>query len=336
MLRVPRLLNLLLFLLTVSTGRAAPVAAAAAPPDTLRPLSPDRLLRYTYANDLWFRTDYYFTQGMSLTLVHPLLARLPVRNLLPAGAAGSTQHHGLTLHYDGFTPLRIQDPFIRVGDRPYASYIYAAFFRVSTPAAQRSRLTSALDVGFMGPAAGAKEFQTAIHRRTGSPLPRGWDFQMRTAPVLGYRLGYEKLLLTAPGHAELLGSATASLGTLYTYAGAGTQLRAGWLNLYFAGLEGLSSRASRAGERRWQLYAQAGAEARAVGYDATLQGGIFTNDNPYELPARAVRRLVLRTSGSVVLAHNGLSLALRAVQVSPEFRAARTHRWNQLALAVAF
>ena len=334
MLRVPRplLLTLFLLLLAASAGFAAP----APPPDTLRPLSPDRLLRYTYANDLWFRTDYYFTQGMSLTLVHPWLARLPGRRLLPAGAAGSTQHHGLSLHYDGFTPLRIQDAFIRVGDRPYASYLYATFFRVSTLAARRGRLTSALEVGFMGPGAGGKGFQTAIHRRTGSPIPRGWDFQMRTAPVLGYRLGYEKLLLAAPRHAELLGSAAASLGTLYTYAGAGAQLRAGWLNPYFANLGGVSGPAGRAGRRRWQLYTELGLEGRLIGYDATLQGGVFRNDNPYELPARDVRRLVLRPSGSVVLAYQGLSLALRAAQVSPEFRAGRRHRWNQLVISGAF
>ena len=49
-------------LLTLLLSAAAPAPPAARPapppPDTLRPLSPDRLLRYTYANDFWFRTDY--------------------------------------------------------------------------------------------------------------------------------------------------------------------------------------------------------------------------------------------------------------------------------------
>ena len=157
--------------------------AAPAPADTLRPGSPARLLRYTYANDLFFRTDYYFTQGMTLTLVHPALARLPVRHLLAAGPRGSTQHHGLTLRYDGFTPLRIQDAFIRVGDRPYAAYFYASFFRISNQPARHQRLTTALEIGFIGPAAGGKELQTAIHRVTGNAEPRGWDYQIRNAPI---------------------------------------------------------------------------------------------------------------------------------------------------------
>ena len=206
-----RLLILLFLCLSGFAGRAAP----STPADTLHPISPDRLLRYTYANDLFFRTDYYFTQGMTLTLVHLALARLPVRHLLAAGPQGSTQYHGLTLRYDGLTPLRIQDAFIRVGDRPYAAFLYASFFRVSNQPVRHQRLTTALEIGFIGPAAGGKELQTFLHRVTGNAAPRGWDYQIRNAPIIGYRTELEQQLATGR-HAELLGKAEASLGTLYT------------------------------------------------------------------------------------------------------------------------
>lgn len=320
-----------LFLLLLSLGsRAAPV-----PPDTLRPLSPDRLLRYTYANDLFFRTDYYFTQGMTLTLVHPALARLPTRHLLAAGPPGSTQYYGLVLRYDGFTPLRIQDPFIRVGDRPYAAYGYASFFRVSNQPARHQRLTTALEIGFIGPAAGGKELQTTIHRITGNAEPRGWDYQIRNAPIVGYRVAFEKQLAAAAGQLEVLGSAEASLGTLYTYAGTGLRGRAGRLNPYFANL-GVAGPGRRAGLRSWQLYGQGTLEGRLIGYDATLQGGAFTTNNPYTLAAGTVHRAILRGAGGVVLAHEGLSFAATATWVSPEFVGGRTHRWGQLGVAVAF
>ncbi|WP_310394896.1 lipid A deacylase LpxR family protein [Hymenobacter sp.] len=313
--------------------RASP-ARATAPPDTLRPVSADRLLGYTYANDLFFRTDYYFTQGMTLTLVHPALARSPVRYLLPGGARGSQQHHGITLRYDGFTPLRIQDPFIRVGDRPYAAYVYASFFRVSTRPG-RQRLTTALEAGFIGPAAGGKELQTAIHRVTNNSEPRGWGNQVRNDLVLGYRGAFEKQLLAIPGRAELLGSAEASLSTLYTYAGTGVRLRAGRLNPYLANL-GVAGPQSRASLRRWQLYGQATFEARLVGYNATLQGGIFTDANPYTIAADDVRRALLRGTGGVVLACGGFSFAATGTWVSPEFAGGRPHRWGQLGITAAF
>ena len=324
-----RLPTLLLLSLAALASRAAP-----APADTLRPLSPDRLLTYAYANDLFFRTDYYFTQGMTLTLVHPALARLPVRHLLVAGPRGSTQCHGLTLRYDGFTPLRIQDEFIRVGDRPYAAYLYASFFRVSNQPTRHFRLTTALEIGFIGPAARGKELQTAIHRVTGNAAPRGWGYQMRNAPIVGYRVEFEQQL-AANRFAELLGKAEASMGTLYTYAGTGLHLRAGQLKPYFTDL-GLSKSASPDSRESWQLYGQAALEARLIGYDATLQGSLFRADDPYTLPAGDVRRAVLRSSGGLVLAHGALRFEATATWVSPEFAGGRPHRWGQLALTRAF
>ena len=319
-----RPLFLLFLVLLGFSSRAAPV-----PADTLHPIGPDRLLSYTYANDLFFRTDYYFTQGMTLTLVHPALARLPVRHLLLSGPRGSTQHYGLRLRYDGFTPLRIQDPFIRLGDRPYAAYGYASFFRISNQPARHQRLTTALELGFIGPAAGGKELQTAIHRATGNAEPRGWDFQIRNAPIVGYRLAFEKQLAAASGHVELLGTTEASLSTLYTYASTGLRLRAGRLNPYFSSL-GL------AGQSSWQLYGQATLEGRLIGYDATLQGGLFTSNDPYTLAAGAIRRTVLRSSGGLVLAHEKLSFEATATWTSPEFTGGRTHRWGLLGVTVAF
>ncbi|SFQ76846.1 lipid A deacylase LpxR family protein [Hymenobacter arizonensis] len=323
------------FLFVWLLANACPAWATTAPTDTLRPTSPDRLLRYTYANDFFYRTDYYFTQGMTLTLVLPSLARLPTQRFLLRGPAGSTQHHGLTLHYDGFTPLRIQDPFIRVGDRPYAAYMYASFFRVSSQPAQRQRLTSAVEIGFIGPAALAKEFQTAIHRATNDPTPRGWDYQIQTDAVLGYRLQYERQLLAAGRVAEVIGTAEASLSTLYTYASTGAQLRVGLLQPYFSSL-GVAGTTSRAGHPQWQLYAHTSLEGRLVGYNATLQGGLFNQSNPYVLPASAVERALLRNTTGLVLAYQGFSLAANSTWVSPEFKGARTHQWGQLAITAAF
>ncbi|WP_426060558.1 lipid A deacylase LpxR family protein [Hymenobacter sp. B1770] len=323
------------FLLVWLLTGASHAWAAPAPPDTLHPTSPDRLLRYTYANDFFYRTDYYFTQGMTLTLVLPSLAHLPTQRLLLRGPAGSTQYHGLTLRYHGFTPLRIQDPFIRVGDRPYAAYMYASFFRVSNQLTQRQRLTSALEVGFIGPAALGKEFQTAIHRATNDPTPRGWDYQIQTDAVLGYRLGYERQLLAAGGVAEVIGTAEASLGTLYTHASAGAQLRMGLLQPYFSSL-GVAGATSRAGQQQWQLYAHTSLEGRLVGYNATLQGGLLNQSNPYVLAAGGVERAVLRNTTGLAVAYKGFSLAANSTWVSPEFAGGRTHRWGQLAITAAF
>jgi lipid A 3-O-deacylase len=312
-----------------------PAATCAQRPAAADSLSPDRLAAYSFANDAYFRTDYYFTQGMTGMVVHPALRRLPGARLLRLRPAPAGSWHGLRVYYDGFTPLRIQDSFIRRGDRPYAAYIYADFFRQANLRPDR-RLTTSLSLGFIGPAAGAKGFQTKLHELLGAPTPRGWDYQVRNDLVLGYSARLEQRLLALGRGAELLGGTTAALSTLRTYAAADARLRLGLLNPYLSDL-GVSSRAHRPpGARRVQLFAEGQLEGRLIGYDATLQGGLLRHDNPYELPAGAIRRGVLRGTGTLGLGYAGLRVLASAVHTSPEFDGARPHRWTQLAVQVAF
>ena len=305
------------------------------PIDSLRPTSPDRRLVFAYANDLFFATDYYFTQGITVNWESPALAHSPINRVLPAGPANSTRHHGIQLDYNGYTPLRIVDDFIRVGDRPYAAYLYFSLYRISNQAARRQRLTTAVEVGFIGPGAGGKFIQTKLHELTHNVIPRGWDYQIRTDAILGYRVAYEKQVLAAGNWAEVIGTTEASLSTLYTYAGAGGKLRFGRFNPYFTNL-GIAGPRTRAGLRPWQCYTQATLAGRVVGYDASLQGGVFNRSSPYTLMASTIRRAVLHSAGSFVVAHNGLSFTATAEYVGPEFAGARSHRWGMLALARAF
>ncbi|WP_165370581.1 lipid A deacylase LpxR family protein [Hymenobacter persicinus] len=308
-------------------------AAYAQTPD--RPTSPDRLIQYTFANDAFFRTDYYFTQGMSLNVVLPVFARSPVNKILLPGPAGAVNRYGIKISYDGFTPLRIQDDTIRRGDRPYASYIYASLYRIATDEARHQRLTSGLDLGFIGPAAGAKGFQTYVHRLIDAPTPRGWDFQVRNDLVLGYTVGYDKQLLAAGRAAELIGSAQASVGTLNTFGEAGLLLRVGKMDPYFRNL-GTQTGPTRTVGQKLQLYASGQVQGRVVGYNATMQGGLLNRSSPYTLSARQIARTVGQATTSLVAAYGGVSLRTSAVWITPEFKGSRRHAWVQFGLTAAF
>lgn len=312
------------------------LAWAAPPPDSAA-VSSERVVAYTFANDAAFRTDYYFTQGMSLTVVLPGLRQLPTRHLLLCGdPPGSLSHYGVRVRYDGFTPLRIQDAFVRLGDRPYASYIYATLFRSQTDAARRGRHTTGVQFGVIGPAVGAKGFQTTVHRWIDAPTPRGWSFQVRNDLVLGYEAGTERQLLTLGRGLEAVGTARAALSTLRTVAGAGAVVRAGLFDPYFRTLLGMGAWGRAAGHRTAQLYLEVRAEGQAVGYDATLQGGLLNRSSPYTLPARAVRRVVGQVSGALVAAVGGVSVRAVGWWLTPEIRGGRAHAWGQLDVRVAF
>jgi lipid A 3-O-deacylase len=301
-----------------------------APADSLRPTSPAHRLACTFANDFFFGIDYYFTQGITLDWVSPVLARSPANYLLPAGPAGSTRTHGMTLYFDGFTPLDVRDARLRRGDRPYAAYIYTSLYRVSNQAARRQRLTTALEIGYLGPATGARAIQTKLHELTGFAPPRGWNYQVRSDLVLGYRAAFEKQVLAVGQAAELIGSVEASVGTLYTYARGGLRLRAGHLAPYFADLAALGP------ARRWQCYGEATLTEQVVGYDATLQGGVLNHGNPYVLAASVLRRAVLHGSGGLVVVHGGLSFTATAVFIAPEFAGGLSHRWGVVGAGKVF
>jgi hypothetical protein len=289
-------------------------------------VSPDKLLTGTFANDATFRTDYYFTQGISANLVLPAFAKSPFNKLLLLPVGYATRYHGIRLVYDGFTPLVIADPGIRYGDRPFAAYLYSSHYRILNDPERRQRFTAALDLGFIGPHAGAKGFQTKVHQWLDAPIPRGWDHQVQTDLILAYRLAYEKQLLHLGQVADLIGGGQAVLGTLYTYAAGDLKLRTGKRNNYFRNL-GISSRPQRSGLQLFQFYGQAGLNGRLVGYNATLQGGILNRHDPYTIKAGQVRRVVRQATAGLVGTYKGVSLESAVVWLSPEFDHGRHHQW---------
>jgi lipid A 3-O-deacylase len=304
-------------------------AALTSVPDST--VSSDRIWAGTFANDATFRTDYYFTQGLSVNLVHPGLHKSPVNKILFRAGSGSTRYYGIQVRSDSFTPLKILDPKIRFGDRPYAGYIYATQYLISNNPVKKQRFTSGLDIGLLGPGAGAKQLQTKAHELLDSPKPLGWDNQLRTDLVLGYQASLEKQVLAAGKILELMGNAGASVGTLYTFASGGLFVRAGKMNPYFQNL-GITSRANRSGTQKFQFYAQGRITGKLVGYNATLQGGLLNHHNPYTLPTELVSRTVLQKTAGLVGAYGGISFESSVVWISPEFKDARHHQWMHFEL----
>jgi hypothetical protein len=321
---LPRQVFRLFFLLAVY--RAPHLAAQNRPDRTTTVVSSDKMLAGIFDNDATFRTDYYFTQGLSANLVLPAFAKSPLNKLLLQPAAYPASYHGIRLVYEGFTPLVIGDPAIRYGDRPFAAYLYTSHYRILNHPQRKQRWTTALDLGIIGPGVGAKQFQTKVHQWLDAPKPMGWDYQIQNDVVLNYRVAYEKQLLHLARVAELIGGGQASLGTLYTFAAADLRLRTGKMNGYFQNL-GLSSRLNRHALQQFQFYAQGALSGRLVGYNATLQGGVLNRHSPYTLGSGLVNRAVRQSTAGLVCTYQGVSLESAVVWITPEFDHARSHKW---------
>ena len=73
-----------------------------------------------------------------------------------------------------------------------------------------------------------------------------------------------------------------------------------------------------------------------VGYDASLQGGLFTRKNPYVIPGHALSRFTLQVDAGHVLITGKLSLGYHQSWLSKEFKTGQKHRWGGLYAGLSF
>jgi hypothetical protein len=290
----------------------------------------DRLLRLNYDNDYFSATDRYYTQGVRLEWMAPVFQKSPVNFVLLKHKVASKVYAGIAIQRDGFTSQGILIDTIPVGNRPYAATMFLSNFRIELNRELHTKLYSQFDLGMMGPVVGGKEEQTAIHRSIGDVLPQGWKYQMSNAVILNYTAQFEKGVINQP-YFNATGIGQARLGTLYTDCSAGAMLRAGWMNGYFDNL-GITT---ASGSRKFQVYGYTKAMGKVVGYNATMQGGMFT-DNAYTIGRSDINRVVGQIFYGVVVSYKRFQLEYGKANITQEFKTGLTHGWGHCVISACF
>jgi len=270
--------------------------------------------RLAYDNDFFTATDRYYTQGIVVELFDPRLSALSA--VLPPAPRGSSMRIGIAYQDDGYTPSDLKAPGILRGDHPYVGTKQFRILGIATDSLRRQRLTSALTLGIIGQGAGGAEIQTFIHRQTGNTIPRGWVHQIRNDAIVNYEAGIERELYRAGRTLLLTTSGVARLGTHNTAITAGATLMLGRVGTPFA--------AAPTGRRTFYLYAKP--QLNVVGYDATLQGGLFNRSSPYTIGAGDVARFVYRQQTGIVYRSGSKFIEYYRTDATREFRGARAHR----------
>ena len=297
---------------TFAAGRltAQAISTAGVERDTGQPHS----WRLAYDNDFFTATDRYFTQGLVLEVFDPRLSRLSAV-LLPA-SRGGTLRTGIAYEDDGYTPSDLTAPGILRGDHPYVGTKQVRLLGIATDTLRRQRITSALTLGIIGQGAGGEEIQTFIHRHTGNTIPRGWVHQIRNDAIVNYEAGIERQVFRAGRSLLLTTSGVARLGTYNTAVTGGATLMVGRVGTPFA--------ARQSARREFFVYAKP--QLNVVGYDATLQGGLFNRSSPYTIAAGDLARVVYRQQVGVVYRSGSRFIEYYRTQASREFRGAIAHR----------
>jgi hypothetical protein len=209
------------------------------------------------------RDDGFYSSGLRYSREHALRE------------GGRETVFGWRLGQQFYTASDIKLPPQLVGppDHPYAGWLYGGFFK-ETRHEDGTSLRYGIDIGCLGPCAGGRWTQTKLHQWLNQPVPRGWSRQVRNewgailyAEMAPVRWNLAPWLDATPViHGRF--------GNIHTDAGAGVTLRAGRLPAF----------ADDAG-----LHAFLRLDARAVAWNASLQGGYFSSNNPHTVdPKRAV------------------------------------------------
>lgn len=313
---------LLLFLPLLSSGQRIDNLVS------FRNIPAEKYSRIHYDNDFWGKTDYYYTQGYNLELVNPRLKKNPLSAAL-LRLKNSRAKYGISFEHYGFTPTSIKSNQVLYKDRPFAGVIMLKSFAISVDTLHRSRLSSVLSTGMIGPAAFAGKMQKKIHSWTGDQEPMGWQNQIRNDIVLNYELNYEKHIFDVPNIISLNTHSQVRIGTLSDKLQAGATLTLGRSMSPFLPKEEKI-------KNNYQLYLYSQPLVSLIGYDASLQGGILNRNSPYTLKSSAINRITFQHSSGVVLCVQNLYIEYYQTFLTKEFKTGKSHKWGGVKIGVAF
>jgi lipid A 3-O-deacylase len=291
-------------------------------------LNREVLLKINFDNDILNNTDRFYTNGIRIEIISPTLRAFPLNFLMLPYRGSGMNYYGLMIVQNMYTPSTTKIGGILYGDRPYAAYLFLGNYKISNDPEKRFRQTSELDLGVIGPYSFGGFVQKSFHATVPTNNePLGWLYQVQNDLVLNYNLCFEKGFVSSRSF-ELNVYGAPVLGTLYTNVGGGIRLRGGLLNPYFTNLGISKARFNRKmGLRNTQLFMSLYLEGRAVGYDATLQGGLFNQSSVYKISSQGISRFVFEGNVGITFTHGGFMFEIGQYLLSPEFHNGWWHHW---------
>lgn len=288
-------------------------------------MSSNYYVRFTYDNDFFTATDGNYTQGIQLEYAHPVFKKAFYRKALLTPFKARVIS-GIVIEHNAYTPTNIVPDVILYGDRPYTAALMLRLYNIGIDTVQNRRFSSALSLGVMGPHASGKWMQEGIHRGLDNVQPGGWQYQLKNDVVANYTVNYEHRLLSAGNNFLLNAVGSGSVGTMNDKLSIGFNFMAGTYNDPY----GVPNK------RKFRVHVYAQPQASVIAYNALLQGGLFTKDNIYAIPAKDIQRLVFSGRAGIVFNIAGIYLEHFYAISTKEFSTQKPFYWGGVQMGFAF
>jgi len=289
-------------------------------------INADSYIRLYVDNDYFTGTDEQYTEGLNLELVMPWIRKFPLSRLL-VHPLFTHIRYGIGVEQACYTPDYLQNQSLQTYGRPFAGTLFLKTFLIATDSVKKQWFATTLSTGVIGPASQAGRIQDNFHALIQDVQPPGWKYQIRNDAILNYQVNYEKQFLSYGNYFIADGEGMARAGTLSDKAGVGINVMAGYFQSPFSVTGRFSSEC--------QVYVFDNPEVDVVGYDATLQGGLFDRSSPYTIPAADISRIVFINHAGLALAINHWYLAYNEYYLAPQFSTGPYHLWGGIQVALA-
>jgi len=285
------------------------------------------IFEFKWSNDFQYKTDRYFTNGFAFEVYTANFSNNPINSILLPTKKGDFEFFGISLTQDIFTPkdkFTVQNQLN--GDRPFAAYLLVGFTKSSFNPNDGIVYNSQLQFGILGPLAFGEETQNGIHRNVStSAQVIGWENQIRNSLMINYSASIEKNFYNN-NWLELSGITSAKIGVPFTKANVGFKSRIGVFDSFTKNFDFLST-------QKWQLFVSLSSNVGIIGYNATLQGGLFF-ENIYTLSE--INRFVGNASLGFTAIYKSLKLEYTQHFNTAEFPKADNHSWGYFLIKFAF
>lgn len=290
--------------------------------------------------------DKYYTHGVRFSYLSskeaPLWSR-KTADYLPFFRQQGNVRINYTLGQSIFTPNEISTKTLIEDDRPYAGWLYVGLGLISDSRSgssnfKRWRDSLELNIGMVGPASLAEQFQVFSHKVRGANEPKGWDHQLKDEP--GILLIYDRqwqgrydTKLDGLG-IDLTPHVGGALGNIMTYAATGFTLRFGrhldndyGVPIIRPSLPGSVYFAQNSGFG-WYLFT--GFEGRVILQNIFLDGNTFKDSHSVDKEP-----LVGDFQAGLVLTWKGYRLSFTSVHRTREFEGQESStRYGAFSLAI--
>ena len=250
---------------------------------------PRNFLSLSAENDVGF-SDRYYTNGLKIQYTNEGCdfwtnrLQFALLDLLPISGEHKKRFQTLALGQNINVPQDINMSVPPADDRPYAGWLYLN--AASHLADENSMDTFAATFGIVGRHSYAGDIQRWWHKAFDFDTPMGWDHEI--ADEFGFVFSYnhaERVWRADLGGgcaADAVASAGADLGNVICRANLALLLRAGYALPWTFAANKFEYASNSDVEAKFEdsffsLYFQAGAAARFVGYDISLNGNAFAD-----------------------------------------------------------